>query len=213
MKIYDVSVLISEELPVWPGDPGVSLKLVNSIIRGDVANVTKLDMGVHTGTHIDAPFHFEQDGITIDQIPIDILIGPCRVFEIPASAEVVGPAELEKIDLKGMMRVLFKTSNSKYWARGEREFQKGFVHLNDQGAQYLIERGIKLVGIDYLSIEGFGSHDHATHHLLLRNQVVILEGLDLSKVPPGEYELIALPLQIKGADGAPARVVLRDYTA
>lgn len=210
MKLHDVSVLISEDMPIWPNDPGISMDLTRSIACGDNANVTRLNMGVHTGTHIDAPFHFEPNEATIDQLSLDVLIGPCRVFEIPEIIQAIGPSELEKLDFDNHIRVLFKTRNSKLWKKGERVFKKDFIHMHLEGAKFLIDRSIKLVGIDYLSIENYESLDHATHHLLLRDNVVILEGLDLSGVSPGDYELIALPLKLKGADGSPARVVLRE---
>ena len=208
MKLYDVSVLISEDMPIWPNNPGISMELTRSMARGDSANVTQLNMGMHTGTHIDAPFHFEPDGETIDKLPLDILIGPCRVFEMPEVNESIGLGDLEKLAFDDHTRVLFKTKNSNWWKSEERTFHKDFVHLHPEGAKYLIDQDIKLVGIDYLSIEKFGS-DHATHHILLRNNVVILEGLNLSEVSSGDYEVIALPPRFKGADGAPARVVLR----
>ena len=209
MKLHDVSILISEDMPIWPNDPGISMDLTPVVFRGDNANVTRLNMGVHTGTHIDAPFHFEPNEATIDQLSLDVLIGPCRIFEIPETSQAIGPSDLEKLDFDNHIRVLFKTRNSKLWKKGVRVFKKDFVHMHLEGAKFLIDQSIKLVGIDYLSIENYGSLDHATHHLLLRNNVVILEGLDLSGVSPGDYELIALPLKLKGADGSPARVVLR----
>lgn len=210
MKLHDVSVLISEDLPVWPGDPGISMTLASSLDQGNDANVTRLEMGVHTGTHIDAPFHFEVEGMAIDQLPIDTLIGPCQVFELPEVKGGIGSADLQGFDLNGVTRVLFKTSNSIWWETGERKFQKEFVYIAEEGAKFLINHGVKLVGIDYLSVEKFGSSDYATHHLLLRNQVVIVEGLNLSRISPGKYELIALPLRLEGADGSPARVILRE---
>ena len=212
MKLHDVSVLISEELPIWPGDPDISVKLTSSLNRGDNANVTLIEMGVHTGTHIDAPFHFEPNGKTIDQLSIEVLIGPCRVIEVLDVNESIDPSVLKKLDLDGAIRILFKTRNSRWWERNEKKFQENFVYLSEDGARYLIEQGIKLVGIDYLSVERFKSLNHETHHLLLRNQVVIIEGLNLSSVTEGEYELMALPLKLKGADGSPARVVLREET-
>ena len=212
MKFHDVSVSISDKLPVWPGDPGVSMELASSLARGDNANVTIIEMGVHTGTHIDAPCHFESDGKAVDELPIDILIGPCRVIEMLDVKETIGPSALEKIDLDGAVRILLKTRNSRWWECGETEFQRKFVHLCEEGAKYLVEQGVKLVGIDYLSVEGFESVGNATHHILLKNQVVIIEGLNLSAVSAGEYELIALPLKLKGADGSPARVILREET-
>ena len=210
MKLHDVSVLISKDLPVWPGDPGISITLASSLNQGDDANVTRLSMGVHTGTHIDAPFHFEAEGMTIDQLQIDTLIGPCQVFELPEIKGGIGPDDLQRLDFKGTTRVLFKTRNSIWWETGERKFQKEFVYITEEGAKLLIAHGVKLVGIDYLSVEKFGSSAYATHHLLLRNQVVIVEGLNLSGIDAGEYELIALPLRLKGSDGSPARVILRE---
>ena len=212
MIFHDVSVLISDELPIWPGDPGISVKLTSSLNRGDNANVSLIKMGVHTGTHIDAPFHFEPNGKTIDQLPIEVLIGPCRVIEVLHVNESIDLSVLKKLDLGGSVRILFKTRNSRWWENNETEFRKNFVYLSEEGARYLIEQGVKLVGIDYLSIEQFKTLNHETHHLLLRNQVIIIEGLNLSGVTEGEYELMALPLKLKGADGSPARVVLREET-
>ncbi len=209
MTFYDVSLPISEELPTWPGDPGISMKLASSLARGDAANVTRLTMGVHTGTHIDAPVHFEPKGTSVDGLSLEVLMGPCRVFDLTTAKESVGRADLEKLDFSDVVRVLLKTRNSEWWARGEKKFQKQFVHLREDGAGLLLERGVKLVGVDYLSVERFESPDHATHHALLRREVVIVEGLNLSAVPAGDYELIALPIKLKGADGAPTRVVLR----
>ncbi len=209
MTLYDVSLPISEELPIWPGDPGISMTLSSSLARGDAANVTRLTMGVHTGTHIDAPCHFEPDGVSIDRVSLDVLMGPCRVFSLTGIEESIGRSDLEKLDFVDVLRVLFKTRNSEWWARGEEEFQKQFIHLREDGARWLLERGVKLVGVDYLSVERFKSSNHATHHALLRRGVVIVEGLNLSAVPAGDYELFALPIKLRGADGAPTRVVLR----
>lgn len=210
MKFYDCSVTVSGELPVWPGDPGISMKLSSSLDRGDSANVTQLECGVHTGTHIDAPSHFEPKGASVDEIPLEILIGPCRVFDTTHVPDGISLDIVKGLDLESVTRALFKTTNSNYWRRAEKQFQEKFVHLTAEAARYLVERGLKLVGIDYLSIERFQSPDHATHHVLLRNNVAIIEGLNLSQVPAGDYELMALPLKLKGADGAPTRVVLRD---
>ena len=124
MKLHDVSVLLSDKLPIWPGDPGITVKLTSSLARGDVANVSLIEMGVHTGTHIDAPFHFEPDGKTVDQLPIETLIGPCRVIEMLDVKESIGLSALEKLDLGGATRILFKTKNSRWWEHGEKEFQE-----------------------------------------------------------------------------------------
>ena len=210
MKIYDVSVLLSGEIPTWPGDPSITIKQYKSMARGDRSNVTHLDMGVHTGTHIDAPFHFEPDGIGIDRLPLDVLIGPCRVYDLTELSESVDLSTMKRLDLEGVTRVLFKTRNSKWWKDNDKEFHTDFVYLTLEGAQFLTERGVRLVGIDYLSIEKYKSPDHATHHALLREETIIVEGLNLTGVSAGDYELIALPLRLKGADGAPTRVVLRE---
>lgn len=207
MKIYDISATVSEALPTWPGDPAVSIRLASSMAQGDEANVTQLSLGAHTGTHIDAPFHFEPDGIGVDALPLDILIGPCRVFDLTGAWEPIGRNALARCDFRGVSRALFKTTNSDFWAQDQ--FQKSFIGLLPEGAAFLVDRGVRLVGIDYLSIEPFQSPGHPTHHILLRNGVVILEGLNLKEVPPGDYELIALPIKVKGADGAPVRAVLR----
>jgi len=209
LKLYDISVTVSEVLPTWPGDPEVSIQLASSMARGDEADVTQLCLGAHTGTHIDAPAHFEPGGIGVDALPLDLLIGRCRVFDLTSEPGPIGRGALTRCDFQGVSRALFKTANSALWTQKENRFEKGFIGLSSEGAAFLVERGVGLVGIDYLSIEPFESPGHPTHHLLLRNRVVILEGLNLKEVPPGDYELIALPIKIKGADGAPVRAVLR----
>jgi arylformamidase len=209
MKLYDVTVPVFEGMPVWPKDPGVSLPLARSIARGDYANVTRIEMGAHTGTHMDAPFHFEPNGCGIDQLPLDVLVGPCRVFDLTIIPGHIDRAALAQCDLRGVTRALFKTRNSQRWARGERAFDSNFIAVATDGAAELVARGVKLVGVDYLSVEPFGSKEHPVHHALLRANVVVIEGLNLYDVPAGDYELIALPLKLSGADGAPARVILR----
>ncbi len=212
MKIYDISVLVWDGLPTWPGDPKLVMNLASSIALGDAANVTHLDMGAHTGTHLDAPFHFDKNGLGIDQLSLDTLIGPCRVFDLTNVTGDITAAALEKCDWRGVTRALFKTRNSRHWAQGDREFDKGFTALAADSAAHLIEHGVELVGVDYLSVEAFGSKTHPVHEILLGMGVVIVESLNLSEVPAGDYELIALPVKLKGADGAPARVVLRTLT-
>jgi arylformamidase len=209
MKLYDITVPVHEGMPTWPGDPGLSLRLASSTAKGSVANVTRIDMGAHTGTHMDAPFHFEPDGVGIDRLPLEVLVGPCRVFDLTNILGHINRAALEKCDLRGVTRALFKTKNSRRWASDEREFDKGFIAVAADGAEYLVAHGVKLVGVDYLSVEPFGSKDHPVHHTLLRASVVIVEGLNLAEVPPGDYEVMALPVKLRGADGAPARVILR----
>ncbi len=205
MTYHDVSALISAEMPVYEGDPPVSITLSSSIERGAPYNVSRLTMGAHTGTHVDAPLHFLESGKAVDQIPLDILIGPALVVELPGQAEISRDT-LNSARLAGEQRVLFKTSNSSLW--NERRFCKDFVHITGCAAQYLVEIGVKLVGTDYLSVEKFGATEPVTHLTLLRAGIVILEGLNLSAVKPGHYELICLPLRLRGAEGSPCRAVL-----
>jgi len=207
MKIYDISVILGKELPSWPGDSPVNISLSQSLAKGDVCNLSSLSLSSHTGTHVDAPYHFEPDGTTVDVLPLESLIGPAWVVEIK-SREAVSREELEALGLQGKERILFKTANSNLWSSAE--FSRQYVHLTLAAARCLVQAGIRLVGIDYLSIEKFESADHAVHHQLLRNRVVVLEGLNLSQVPAGKYQLICLPLKLGGGDGAPARAVLME---
>ena len=197
-------------MPIWPGDPKLSMRLASSISEGGVANITRIEMGAHTGTHMDAPFHFHANGSTVDKLSLDILIGPCRVFDLTNLTGHITRAALGKCDLGGVTRALFKTRNSLRWANDNHEFDKGFVAIAADAAKHLVERGVKLVGVDYLSVEAFGSESFPVHDTLLGAGVVIIEGLNLAGVSAGDYELIALPIKLKGADGAPARVVLRE---
>jgi arylformamidase len=205
MKIYDVTIPISPTMPVYPGDPSVSVEKVLQMSKGDVANVTHLSFGTHTGTHIDAPHHFVDGAMTVDEIPLNLLIGRARVVEI--TAPVITAEVLEEIDFTADVRVLFKTRNSYLWSTST--FVKEFVYLTKDAAQYLVDNGIKVVGIDYLSVEQFNFSSPDAHRTLLGNGAVIIEGLNLSEIEPGDYELICLPLKIEKGDGAPARAVLR----
>jgi arylformamidase len=164
-------------------------------------------MGSHTGTHVDAPYHFVEGGKTLHEIPLDAFVGAATVFEI-RNVRAISRSNLETLTWDGVERVLFKTDNSEKWA--EPVFHKDFVALEPDAAQFLVERGIRLVGIDYLSIDPFGSLEHPSHFILLKKNVVIVEGLDLRQVAPGRYHVVALPLNLHGADGAPTRVILMD---
>ncbi len=211
MKIYDVSVPISGKTPVYEGDPKVEITMGHAIKDGAPANVSNLCLGTHTGTHVDAPNHFIEGSRKVDELPLDVLIGTVRVVEIDKDATAVDAAQLENVDLKGVERVLFKTRNSEFWNDLDQGFRKDFTYIAPDAAQMLVDSGVKLVGIDYLSVEKFGSEDFQTHITLLKNQVIIIEGLDLREVSGGDYELICLPLKIAEGtgDGAPARTVLR----
>jgi len=206
--IYDVTVPITNTMPVWPGDPAVQLLPKSHLSRDKTHTVrlTSIEMGSHPGTHLDAPYHFVEGGRRLNEIPLEQLIGKATVFEIQGVASI-GRGDLESLIWNGVEKVLFKTDNSKHWQ--DDKFHEDFVYLEPEGAEFLVEQGIRLVGIDYLSIDKFKSEKHPTHFVLLRKNVVILEGLNLNSVPPGEYTLFALPLNLFGADGAPTRVILK----
>ena len=209
MKIYDVTFPISENTPIYEGDPKVKIEIAHSIAGGAPANVSHICCGVHTATHVDAPVHFVEGGKRIHELNLETLIGAAQVVEIDPTATAIEAKHVE--NLESVERVLFKTRNSDFWNEPEKGFRKDFTYIAPEAAQVLVEKNIKLVGIDYLSVEKFGSTDFATHLTLLKNQVVIIEGLDLREVSGGDYELICLPLKIVGGagDGAPARTVLR----
>jgi len=207
MQIYDISLNITPSLPVWPGEPRARLEQISSIKEGAVANVTHINMGAHTGTHVDAPLHFIEGGKGVDQIPLDLLIGHAAVIQF-STKEAITADMLREADIPAhAKRLLFKTPNSEYWAKGETEFQRDFVALSADAAEYLVQRGVEVVGVDYLSVAPF-EVTIPTHQTLLRAEVLIIEGLDLSQVSPGEYTLHCLPLKIVGVDGAPARALL-----
>ena len=206
VRIYDVSLPISGSLPTWPGDPKLSLVRASAIARGDPANVSRLEAGVHTGTHVDAPVHFVEGAPGIDSIPVETLVGPCLVVAADPPGLELRPEDLPQTDHS---RVLFKTRNSRRWAAGETEFDTEFVSVGPALADRLVAEGKKLVGVDYLSVESYHApFAHPVHHKLLEARVVVIEGLDLSAVEPGEYELYCLPLKLVASDGAPARTVL-----
>lgn len=208
MKIYDISLPISSSLPVWPGDPPVTLEQIESIETGAIANVTRLTASVHSGTHVDAPHHFLNDGRTVEQLPLEILTGPCYVVQLPDGVEAITAEALESMSLPhGMTRILFGTRNSRRWAQGDVSFHEDFVAVTSDGANWLVEHGLQLAGIDYLSIAPYAD-SVPTHEILLRAGVIVLEGLDLSAVPRGFYELYCLPLKLLGAEGALARAIL-----
>jgi len=211
MTLYDVTVPLSDDLPTYPGDPGIQISNWSSQADGDAANVSLLHFGAHTGTHIDAPAHFLAGAAKSESLALTVLLGEALVVELPETATVIDEEFVATHCPAGTQRLLFKTRNSHFWAKAGSVFRTDFTYLSSPAAKRLVDLGIKLVGIDYLSIEQFGVEQHETHIILLRSSVVIVEGLNLSDVPPGKYELICLPLRIRGGagDGAPARVVLR----
>ncbi|HEX8475650.1 MAG TPA: cyclase family protein [Pyrinomonadaceae bacterium] len=212
MPIFDITVPISPTTtPTYPGDPGIEIESWASLSKGDAANVSMLHFGAHTATHIDAPAHFIEGAGGIPTLSLDALIGEARVVEIPEDVRAIDAANLPLHELDGATRVLFKTRNSSFWENPDRQFREDFTYIEPDAARLLVERGVRLVGIDYLSVEKFKSTNFETHLALLSHGVVILEGLDLRAVSAGVYELICLPLRIVGGsgDGAPARAVLR----
>jgi len=211
MPIYDVTVPLSNELPTWPGDPGIEIRDWLSLSNGDAANVSVLNFGAHTGTHVDAPAHFIEGAAKVESLALNVLIGEAQVIEVPEEHLAISEQFVLDHCAPGTTRVIFKTRNSAFWS--EPEFRTDFTYLDFNAATKLAEQGTKLIGIDYLSIEKFGQEKHETHHALLSRGVIILEGLILKDVPAGNYELICLPLRLRSdkGDGAPARVVLRTF--
>ena len=175
--------------------------------RGDAANVSKIELGAHTGTHMDAPRHFLADGIGLDQMPLDATIGPARVIPIEHPQAIL-PAELEQHNLQAGERVLFRTQNSERCWKTD-QFIEDFVYISAAAAQFLVERGVRTIGVDYLSVGGYVHDGVETHQILLEAGIWLIEGLNLSAVTPGTYDLVCLPLRVAGADGAPARAILR----
>jgi len=207
-RIWDVSVPLRHDGLVYPGNPPISITPVQSIAAGGTANVSRIDLGSHTGTHVDAPLHFMDGGAGVDELPLDVLIGPARLIAFGDDVLVVDEAELRRHDLTGVTRLLIRTRNSAWLASGSAEFHPDFTHVAPDAAEYLVSIGVRLVGVDYLSVEQFHSPHHRTHKTLLSNRVVIVEGLMLSDPPPGDYDLYCLPMLLAGLDGAPARAVL-----
>jgi arylformamidase len=210
MQIHDISVPLSNLTPTYPGDPGIKIKQWLTLANGDAANVTVLHFGAHSGTHVDAPAHFIEGGSKVEALSFDSLIGPAQVVEVPAEMTVIDE-DFVGSSAGNCERILFKTRNSDFWDHPGKGFRTDYTYLDASAATRLVESGIRLVGIDYLSIEQFQSEHFPTHHALLSNGVTILEGLDLRKVSAGCYELICLPLRIASGsgDGAPARAILR----
>jgi arylformamidase len=200
MPLYDISVPVRDGGLIYPGNPVISITAQQAIAAGAGANVSRLEFGSHTGTHVDAPKHFFDDGAGVDTLALDVLMGPARLLSFSDAVASIGRAELEAHDLTGVTRLLLRTRNSEWLATGSTEFHRDYTYVAPDGAEYLVGLGIQLVGVDYLSVEQFHSGHHLTHRTLLEHGVIIVEGL--------EYELRCLPLRLEGLDGAPARAVL-----
>lgn len=210
MQYIDISVSIRPDLPVWKGDPAVSILRESSIASGDAANITHLNMGAHTGTHVDAPLHFLDGRRGVDRLDLDVLVGPAWVAEFNSTREITA-ADLEKAGIPvGTARLILKTRNSRLWSDKPTGFDEDFIGISVDGAEWLVQRGIRLVGIDYLGVERCDSVSNGApvHKKLLDAEIILVEGLNLSEVQPGAYRLMCLPVKIQDADGAPCRAIL-----
>ena len=196
--IHDVSVPLRTGMVVYPGDPDFSIQRVMSLGAGEIANVSRMDLGVHTGTHVDAPIHFVDGAAAVEALDLDVLVGPAVVVEVSGPGDIGRDAVIEGAD-----RILFKTRNSAAWA--DDRFYEDYASISPEAAAHLVEVGVRLVGVDYLSVGGV-----ETHETLLRAGVVAVEGLDLRGIEPGAYTLVCLPVKLEGSDGAPARAILID---
>ena len=207
-KLFDISIPVSSKTVSWEGDEKVYLRRVLRMEEGAKFNLSSLSMSVHSGTHIDAPKHFLLKGATVDQIPLNVLIGPAQVIEIKSKRAVIDAEALKKAGIGNeTKRLLLKTRNSMIWKTHPNEFQVNYVSINKEAAEYLVDLGIVFIGIDYLSISP--ADDFRTvHEILMRSGIIILETIDLSEVPFGYYDLYCLPLKLQGTEGAPARVIL-----
>jgi len=208
MAIHDITLTISPGMPLWPGDPPVELSQVLSMDLGAGANLSSLSFSLHTGTHVDAPHHFTNDHRTVESMPLETLTGPCMLLHLGDEVDAITAQVLEAAAIPAeVTRLLFRTRNSARWARGDYTFHEDFVAIPQDGAEWLVRHGLRLVGVDYLSVAPMADIS-ATHKTLLKAGVVVIEGLDLSQVEQGIYDLYCLPLKVAGADGAPARVIL-----
>ncbi len=207
MKYHDISLSLSPETVSWVTSIPFELRDRRRISRGDHSNSSAVTMSLHSGTHMDAPFHFVPDGTTIDELPLDLFIGPALVHAVETE-RYIQAADVEAIELDGITRVLFKTRNSELLRRGS--YDPDFVAFSVEAAEALVAKGVKLVGLDYLSVAHAGEEQVPVHKAFLERGVALIEGVDLSRVSPGRYELICFPIRIRGADGAPCRAVLRE---
>ena len=206
MKLIDVSVALDSNVPTYPGNTPFSLEPIKRISRGDSSNLSTLHLSAHAGTHVDAPRHFLDKGVGVDGLSLELLCGRARVIEV-TTRQGITANDLAQFNLSEDLRLLIKTHNSTLW--GTSEFRPDFIGVTADGARSLVQHGVKVVGIDYLSVEEFNKPGAPAHHTLLEAGTIVIEGLNLRDVEPGTYDMFCLPLSIVGADGAPARVVLR----
>jgi arylformamidase len=205
-RIFDISVPVANGAVVYPGNPEVRIAPHSELSRGASSNLSTISFGSHTGTHVDAPSHFFQAGGTVDQLPLSALVGPARVIAFGPDVMSVTAKHLQQHSLQNVERLVIRTRNSTFVK--DPQFHSDFTFVAPDAAEYLVSLGVKLVGVDYYSVEQFHSGHHRTHRTLLERGIVIVEGLDLSEIEPGDYEFVCLPLRLQGLDGAPARAVL-----
>ena len=209
MAIIDISLGLKPDFPVWPGHPEIRFNKIQEIGKGSKANVTQIELGVHSGTHLDAPLHFLADGFDVTGLDLETLIGPALLIDV-SDAQVINAALLETLSIPhNTERLLIKTSNSQLWSENNTDFNPDFVAVSNSGAKWIVERGIRLVGVDYLSVAPYGNSG-PTHRTLLQAGVIPVEGLNFNGVKEGRYHLICLPIKLEGCEGAPARAVLID---
>lgn len=206
MKLIDVTVPIDSNLATYPGNTPFSLEGIKRLARGDSSNVSTLHLSAHAGTHVDAPRHFFDEGGGVESLPLEMLCGRTRVVEL-TTRKAVTAEDLAGFDLREDVRLLLKTANSRLW--GTPDFHQDFIGVSEGAARFLVDRGVKVVGVDYLSVEPYKTPGAPAHHVLLGAGTIVIEGLNLRDVEPGTYEMFCLPLALVGADGAPARVILR----
>lgn len=206
MKLIDITVPIDSRLATYPGNPSFRLDPVKRLAHGDSSNVSALQISAHAGTHVDAPRHYFDEGAGIEALPLELLCGRTRVVEL-TTRRAVTAEDLAGVDFREDVRVLLKTHNSRLW--GSSEFHTDYIGVSEGGARFLVDRGVKVLGVDYLSVEAFKTPGAPAHHVLLGAGTIVIEGLNLRDVEPGSYEMFCLPLPIAGADAAPARVILR----
>lgn len=211
VQILDISVPVFEGMVTFPGDPGIRVETVLSMDQGGVANVCCLSIGSQTGTHFDTPHHILNNGITIEQLSLKACYGPAWVAEVPETVQAINAEVLASLNIPPCERLLLKTRNSRFWEEYPNIFQTDYAALTEDGARFIANRQIRLAAIDYLSIELFNTPGLPAHHVLLQNDILILEGINLQAVSPGWYTLAAFPVNYKGLDGAPARAVLLSY--
>ena len=208
MRIHDISLAIEPGLPTWPTSVGFRIRSAMRLASGDPANVSVVEMDVHTGTHVEAPLHFIDGGATLDTVPLERFVGEARVVKVEGEAVTAAALDALGIDANPP-RLLIRTANSERWANGWGPFDPVYVALTEDASRWIVDRGFELVGLDHLSIQQYGN-DGETHRILMREGVSILEGLNLAGVEPGVYTLVCAPIRLGGTEAAPARALLID---